>query len=86
MCGWKPVLIFSNGSKKMRFSAYDVLMSEQMEKQNHKWQQNKDAIKPLIEVFTKPNELIADPFCGSGSFGLAAKELGRNFIGAEIDN
>lgn len=32
MCGWKPVLIFSKGKKKMRFSAYDVLISEQMEK------------------------------------------------------
>jgi len=84
MCGWKPVLIFSNGNKKMRFSAYDVLISEQREKSSHKWQQNKNAVKSLIGIFSKPGELIVDPFCGSGTFGLAANELGRKFIGAEI--
>ena len=40
MCGWKPVLIFSKGKKKMRFSAYDVLVSEAREKSSHKWQQS----------------------------------------------
>ena len=40
MCGWKPVLIFSKGRKKMRFSAYDVLVSEAREKSSHKWQQS----------------------------------------------
>jgi len=86
MCGWKPILIFSKGCKKMRFSAYDVLISETREKESHEWQQNKDAIKPLIEVLTKPGELVVDPFCGSGSFGLATNELGRRFIGAEIND
>ena len=85
MCGWKPVLIFSRGCKKMKFSVYDVLISEAREKESHEWQQNKDAIKPLIEVFTKPGELIVDPFAGSGSFGISANELGRRFIGAELN-
>ena len=28
MCGWKPVLVFSRGRKKLRFPAYDVLTSK----------------------------------------------------------
>ncbi len=84
MCGWKPVLIFSNGKKKMRFSAYDVLTSEQREKQNHKWQQSESGVTSLIEILSKPNDLIVDPFAGSGTFGVASKHLGRRFIGAEI--
>ena len=86
MCGWKPVVIFSRGCKKMKFSVYDVLVSEMREKESHEWQQNKDAIIPLIEVFTNPGELVVDPFCGSGSFGITANELGRRFIGAEIND
>jgi len=32
------------------------------------------ALKPLIEAFTQEQDLILDPFCGSGSTILAAKE------------
>jgi len=85
MCGWKPVLIFSNGSKKMRFSAYDVIVSEQMEKSNHVWQQSESGVAGLIEIFSKPNDLVVDPFAGSGTFGVVSKKLGRRFIGAEIN-
>lgn len=84
MCGWKPVLIFSKGKKKMRFSAYDVLISEQREKSSHEWQQSESGVKPLIEIFSRPGELVVDPFTGSGTFGIVAQQLGRNFIGAEI--
>ena len=85
MCGWKPVLIFSKGNKKMRFSAYDVLISEQREKDDHEWQQSQSGVAQLIEIFSKPGELVVDPFSGSGTFGKVAKKLGRNFIGAEIE-
>lgn len=39
----------------------------------------------LIELFTNPGELVVDPFCGSGTTGVAAIRLGRRFIGLEVD-
>lgn len=85
MCGWKPVLIFSKGNKKMRFSAYDVLVSEQSEKSSHKWQQSESGVKSLIEIFSRPGDLVVDPFAGSGTFLKVAKDMGRLGIGAEIE-
>lgn len=85
MCGWKPVLIFSKGCKKMRFSAYDVLISEAREKESHEWQQSETGVSGLIEILSKPGDVIVDPFAGSGTFLKVANEMGRRGIGAEIN-
>jgi site-specific DNA-methyltransferase (adenine-specific) len=50
---------------------------------------NHPTVKPialmeyLIKLVTRPEHTVLDPFMGSGSTGMAAKRLGRNFIGIE---
>lgn len=39
----------------------------------------------FIKLFTKPEDLVLDPFMGSGTTALAATNLGRNFIGVDIN-
>ena len=52
---------------------------------------NHPTIKPLelvkrhLEHATQPNDIVADFFLGSGTTAVAAKELGRRYIGFEID-
>jgi len=51
----------------------------------HPTQKPVPSLKPLIETFTRPGDIVLDPFCGSGSTLLAAKILGRRYIGVELD-
>jgi len=39
----------------------------------------------LIRLITPPGGIVLDPFMGSGTTGIAAKRLGFNFVGCEID-
>lgn len=44
-----------------------------------------ELIKRVILLSTNPNDLILDPFIGSGSSGIAAIETNRNFMGIEYN-
>ena len=39
----------------------------------------------IIEKFTKENDIIFDPYAGSGTTLVASKQLDRQFIGLEIN-
>jgi site-specific DNA-methyltransferase (adenine-specific) len=51
----------------------------------HPTQKPLSVLLPLIETFSRPGGLVLDPFAGSGSTLLAAKALGRAWLGIELD-
>lgn len=55
------------------------------ERTAHPAQFPEDLIKRLILGFTNAEDLILEPFLGSGTVGAVAVELNRRFVGFEID-
>jgi DNA modification methylase len=51
----------------------------------HPTQKPVEALRPLIESFCPPGGLVLDPFCGSGSTLAAARDVGRNWLGIELN-
>lgn len=42
-------------------------------------------IRPMIEAFSSPGDLVLDCFAGSGTTGAVAVKLGRRFLGIELN-
>lgn len=51
----------------------------------HYYQKPRELIYELILQNTNENDLILDPFCGSGDFGYVAINNNRSFTGVEIN-
>jgi len=51
----------------------------------HPTQKPLGVLRPLVHCSCPPGGVVLDPFAGSGSTLLAARELGRRAIGIEID-
>lgn len=51
----------------------------------HPTQKPVSVLMPLVNSFSGPGALVLDPFCGSGSSLIAARNCGRKFCGIEID-
>lgn len=43
-----------------------------------------EAIEPFISHYTRPGDVVADPFCGSGMTGVAARRLGRHAVLSDL--
>jgi hypothetical protein len=51
----------------------------------HPAQKPVEVMKWLVNATTRPGDLVVDPFCGSGTTGIAATQLGRKFHGIETN-
>jgi site-specific DNA-methyltransferase (adenine-specific) len=52
----------------------------------HGCQMPEQLLGRIIKACSNPDDLVLDPFCGSGTTLVAAKKLGRKFIGFELSD
>ena len=55
------------------------------EKVGHPTQKSLKLMQDIIKIHTNKNDVVIDPFMGSGSTGVACLNLDRKFIGIELD-
>lgn len=55
------------------------------ENTDHPTQKPEKLLAKIILASSRPNDLVLDPFAGSGTTSVVAKKLGRRYVGVELD-
>lgn len=77
---------FFKGKRKINSpETADILKAKRVRNINHPCPKPTDLLGTFIKNSTNENDLVLDPFSGSGSTVVACKLLKRNFIGIEIN-
>ena len=61
------------------------MVPERIRDPKHPAQKPVAILKKILKIASNEGDLILDPFMGVGSTGVAAMEMGRRFIGMELD-
>ena len=62
------------------------LLEIKSEKGKHQTQKPTALMEWILKYYSKENDIVLDCCMGSGSMGVACKNLNRNFIGIELDD
>ncbi len=88
VCLWNKGHTWNFGRQRDMHNFYEgpiCLGAERIKQPKHPAQKPLKLLKHLIGIASNPGDLVLDPFMGVGSTGVAALELGRRFLGMEID-
>ena len=80
-------ILFGHKGRRLRNGKRlpDVLQANRTGNKLHPTQKPISLLQIFIEQSSNENEIILDPFMGSGSTGVAALNTNRKFIGIELD-
>lgn len=81
---WKPLVVYQKPPEKLVTPVEDVIVNELREKTHYPWQQGVQGWKSLVEIFSKPGDLVLDPMMGAGTSAIACYRSKRKSIGIEI--
>ncbi len=83
---WKPILVFQNGLKQHDRVFSDKINMNYTEREMHdlNWGQTVEPFEFLLDRFSNTQDLIYEPFAGTGTTLLACKNTNRKCIATEI--
>lgn len=94
---WEYVYVLQKGERLLDDKKSDITKEEflkfidgfwsitpEVKKKGHPVPFPKELVYRLIKLYTYPGDMVCDPFGGSGTVALVARETSRDFICAEI--
>jgi DNA modification methylase len=87
---WQPILVYGKDPYLAHGEGRhpDTMImrnSVDIDKSGHPCPKPFNVMRWIIERTTRVGDTVFDPFMGSGTTGVACLQLGRNFIGCELD-
>lgn len=80
---YECILFFEKGKRKLNDLGVPDILDVPRVHRGYPAEKPAELLRILIEQSTRPTELVADPFMGSGSAGVAALDSGRRFVGCD---
>lgn len=81
----KSILAYSKGPSNPRCNILGAIHGGGMDKSFHAWGQDVNSARYYIDCFSKPGDLILDPFLGGGTTAVACELINRRWIGFDVD-
>jgi DNA modification methylase len=82
---WEPLLVYGKHHKPVGHDVWTLPIALQDDTGDHPCPKPVTLYRRLVEAFSLPHHTVLDPFMGSGTTLVAAKDLGRRAIGIEIE-
>ena len=79
------ILFFEKGKRRLNDLGTPDVMSIPRIRGGYPAEKPPEVAEVLIRQSSQPGEIVADPFMGSGSVGVAAVRLGRRFLGNDLN-
>jgi site-specific DNA-methyltransferase (adenine-specific) len=82
---YELILFFEKGKRRLNDLAIPDVISVPRIRGGYPAEKPAEVADVLIRQSSQPGEVVADPFLGSGSVGVAALRLGRRFLGNDLN-
>jgi adenine-specific DNA-methyltransferase len=86
MIAWNRFLLTKGNPAAPDRAPPDVMDWKYSGNKLHPTEKAVQTLRSLIEAFSKPDDTVLDPFCGSGSTLKAAREPHPRYAGIELHN
>lgn len=85
---YELVVVWSRENRRKRSKVWSIPIIDYRSLRDfspHPTQKPVRLVRYLLDLYTRPGDIVLDPFLGSGTTAIACKQLGRHYIGIEKD-